>query len=257
MGGLHEGHLSLVRIARAHATRVVVSTFVNPTQFSPQEDFATYPRNEERDWHKLLTVQADAMYSPSVEEIYPEDFATRVDVAGITQTLEGVSRPHFFSGVTTVVTKLFLQCLPDLAVFGEKDYQQLLVVKRLVKDMSFPIVILGAPTMREDDGLAMSSRNIYLNADERARAPELYTTLQQVSRELVAGRDIDEALAVGRLQLESTGFRIDYLDLRDAETLTPLSSPINRPARLLAAVHLGKTRLIDNIAVLPEGVSAT
>jgi pantoate--beta-alanine ligase len=251
MGGLHEGHLSLVRLAKKHATRVIVSTFVNPTQFSPQEDFAAYPRNEERDWYKLVSVQADIMYAPDVLEIYPDDFSTRVEVAGVSQPLEGVLRPHFFAGVTTVVAKLFLQALPDLAVFGEKDYQQLLVVKRLVKDLNFPIAILGAPVVREDDGLAMSSRNVYLNAEERPVASHLYAVLRDTGTQLAEGRPIAEALRSGQSRLEAQGFRVDYFDVRDAETLAPFESAIVAPARLLAAVHLGKTRLIDNVAVNP------
>jgi pantoate--beta-alanine ligase len=251
MGGLHEGHLSLVRLAKQHASRVVVSVFVNPTQFSPQEDYDNYPRNEERDWHKLLSVQADAMYAPDVHEIYPHDFSTRVDVAGITQTLEGISRPHFFSGVTTVVAKLFLQCLPDVAVFGEKDYQQLLVVKRLVRDLNFPISILPAPIMRETDGLAMSSRNVYLDADERALAPQLYDVLADMGADLASGRDIEDTVRQGAARLENYGFRIDYLEVRDSESLMPIEDAIENPARLLAAVYLGRVRLIDNIAVIP------
>jgi pantoate--beta-alanine ligase len=177
MGGLHEGHLSLVRLAKQHVKRVVVSVFVNPTQFAPHEDYDSYPRNEERDWRKLLPVSPDVMYAPDVHEIYPHDFATRVEVAGVTQTLEGVARPQFFSGVTTVVAKLLLQCLPDVAVFGEKDYQQLLVVKRMVQDLNFPVAIVPGPIVRERDGLAMSSRNVYLDADDRSLAPQLYAVL--------------------------------------------------------------------------------
>jgi len=251
MGGLHEGHLSLVRIAKKHANRVVVSVFVNPTQFAPHEDYENYPRNEERDWHKLLTVGADLMYAPDVYEIYPNDFATRVEVAGLTQTLEGVSRPHFFSGVTTVVTKLFLQCLPDIAIFGEKDYQQLLVVRKLVRDLNFPIAIVGAPIMRETDGLAMSSRNVYLDAEERAIAPQLYAVMADMAADLAAGREIAETVEQGALRLEGAGFQIDYLEVRDSETLMPIEDKVQAPARLLAAVYLGRVRLIDNIAVPP------
>ena len=249
MGGLHDGHLALVRLAKKHANRVVVSVFVNPTQFAPHEDFNNYPRNEERDWHVLAGVKADAMYAPEVEEIYPQDFATRVEVAGLTQTLEGVSRPHFFAGVTTVVAKLFLQCMPDIAVFGEKDYQQLLVVKRMVKDLAFPLTILPGPTVRERDGLAMSSRNAYLGARERSVAPQLYAVLRDVAADLVAGRVVEEALAQGKARLEKAGFRLDYLELRDSETLLPVETLHGAHSRLLAAVYLGNTRLIDNIEV--------
>jgi pantoate--beta-alanine ligase len=251
MGGLHEGHVSLVRLAKQHASRVVVSVFVNPTQFAPHEDYENYPRNEERDWHKLLSAQADAMYAPDVHEIYPHDFSTRVEVAGITQTLEGVSRPHFFSGVTTVVSKLFLQSLPDIAIFGEKDYQQLLVIKRMVKDLSFPIAIVAAPTLREADGLAMSSRNVYLDAAERALAPQLYAVLSEMRGDLASGRAAVDTLRPGMSRLEKSGFRIDYLELRDSETLLPLEATVETPARLLAAAYLGPVRLIDNVAVAP------
>jgi pantoate--beta-alanine ligase len=251
MGGLHEGHVSLVRLAKQHASRVVVSVFVNPTQFAPHEDYENYPRNEERDWHKLLSAQADAMYAPDVHEIYPHDFSTRVEVAGITQTLEGVSRPHFFSGVTTVVSKLFLQSLPDIAIFGEKDYQQLLVIKRMVKDLSFPIAIVAAPTLREADGLAMSSRNVYLDAAERALAPQLYAVLSEMRGDLASGRAAVDTLRLGMSRLEKSGFRIDYLELRDSETLLPLEATVETPARLLAAAYLGPVRLIDNVAVAP------
>ncbi len=249
MGGLHEGHLSLVRLAKKHASRVVVSVFVNPTQFAPNEDFNSYPRNEEHDWHKLLSVQPDAMYAPEVDEIYPHDFATRVEVAGLTQTLEGISRPHFFAGVTTVVAKLFLQCLPDLAVFGEKDYQQLLVVKRMVKDMAFPISILPGPIVRERDGLAMSSRNVYLDPKERSISPQLYAVLRDVAADLASGRPVKESLAQGKVRLEHTGFRLDYLELRDSATLLPIENIAHERTRLLAAVYLGRVRLIDNIEV--------
>ncbi len=251
MGGLHEGHLSLVRLAKEHASRVIVSLFVNPTQFAPHEDFDNYPRNEERDWHKLLSVQADAMYAPDAHEIYPADFATRVEVAGVTQTLEGLSRPHFFSGVTTVVTKLFLQSLPDIALFGEKDYQQLLVVQQLVRDLNFPIAIVPGPIVREADGLAMSSRNVYLDAEDRAIAPQLYAVLVDMAQDLAAGREVEETVSKGAGRLDGVGFRIDYLEVRDAGTLMPTGSTVEEPARLLAAAYLGKVRLIDNIAIIP------
>jgi pantoate--beta-alanine ligase len=252
MGGLHEGHLALVRLAKREASRVVVSVFVNPAQFAPHEDYDSYPRNEERDWHKLLSVQADAMYAPDVHDIYPSDFATRVEVAGVAQTLEGLSRPHFFSGVTTVVTKLFMQCLPDIAVFGEKDYQQLLVIKRLVKDLDFPITIVPAPIVREADGLAMSSRNVYLDPAGRSIAPQLYAVLSDMAQDLSSGRSIEETVRPGSTRLENAGFRIDYLQVRDSETLIPVETAVETPARLLAAVYLGRVRLIDNVAVVPR-----
>jgi pantoate--beta-alanine ligase len=251
MGGLHEGHLELVRLAKRQAGKVVVSVFVNPTQFAPHEDYDNYPRNEERDWHKLLSVQADAMYAPDVDEIYPRDFATRVEVAGLTQMLEGISRPHFFSGVTTVVAKLFMQCLPDIAIFGEKDYQQLLVVKQLVRDLNFPITIAGAPVVREADGLAMSSRNVYLDVSDRVIAPQLHAVLAGMASDLTAGRAIEDTMRQGWVRLENAGFRIDYLELRHSETLMPFETSIDAPARLLAAVFLGRIRLIDNVAIAP------
>ena len=223
--------------------------FRQPTQFAPNEDFNSYPRNEEHDWHKLLSVQPDAMYAPEVDEIYPHDFATRVEVAGLTQTLEGISRPHFFAGVTTVVAKLFLQSLPDLAVFGEKDYQQLLVVKRMVKDMAFPITILPGPIVRERDGLALSSRNVYLDPKERSVAPQLYAVLRDVATDLASGRPVRESLTQGKVRLEHAGFRTDYLELRDSHTLLPIETIAHERTRLLAAVYLGRVRLIDNIQV--------
>lgn len=251
MGGLHDGHLSLVRLAKEHAGRVIVSVFVNPAQFAPHEDFESYPRNEERDWHKLLAAQADAMYAPGADEIYPPDFATRVEVAGVAQTLEGISRPHFFSGVTTVLTKLFLQSLPDIAIFGEKDYQQLLVVKQLVRDLNFPITIMPAPIVREPGGLAMSSRNLYLSREERAIAPQLYSVLVDMAQDLTAGRPVADTVSKGQERLEAVGFRIDYLEVRDADSLLPAGIKVEKPARLLAAAYLGQVRLIDNIAVAP------
>jgi pantoate--beta-alanine ligase len=253
MGGLHDGHLALVALARRHARRVVVSTFVNPAQFAPHEDYDNYPRSEERDWRKLNAARVDLMYAPNLTEIYPDDFSTRVEVAEITQTLEGISRPHFFAGVTTVCAKLFLQCLPDFAVFGEKDYQQLLVIKRLVKDLSFPLEIIAGPTVREKDGLALSSRNVYLTEGERSIAPLLYAVLNDMAEDLAAGREIEDAILQGRFRLEQSGFRIDYLQVRSADTLTPFDDIVTGPARALAAVYLGRTRLIDNVAVVPTG----
>ncbi len=252
MGSLHPGHSSLVQMARKNAHRTVVSIFVNPAQFGPNEDFDAYPRNEQRDWEKLAEARADLLYAPSVDAMYQEDFSTRVEVMGLTARLEGASRPKHFAGVTTVVAKLFLQCLPDYAVFGEKDYQQLLVVQQMVRDLDMPITVLAAPTMREPDGLAMSSRNAYLSAAERTVAPRLYAVLNEVSQDLTAGRPIHEAIFLGRDWLAGAGLRVDYLELRDADTLQPLEGDhVTNPARLLAAVHLGRTRLIDNVAVAP------
>ncbi|MFQ5784114.1 MAG: pantoate--beta-alanine ligase [Alphaproteobacteria bacterium] len=250
MGGLHEGHLSLVRRARALGDRVCVTIFVNPTQFAPDEDFDTYPRDEAADVRRLAREGADLVFAPGVDEIYPPGHATRVTVAGLSDCLCGVSRPDFFTGVATVVATLLIQALPDVAVFGEKDYQQLLVIRRLVRDLSIPLRIVGAPTVREADGLAMSSRNHYLSAAERRIAPELFGVLTALAGRLAAGdADIDRALAEARRRLDAAGFTaVEYLELRDAETLAPLSA-LDRPARLFAAVRLGSARLIDNLPV--------
>jgi pantoate--beta-alanine ligase len=250
MGSLHEGHVSLVQLARKHAKRVVVSLFVNPTQFGPTEDFAAYPRDEQGDWAKLAAAKTDLLYAPQVDEMYGEDFSTRVEVIGITGGLEGASRPHHFAGVTTVVTKLFLQCLPDVALFGEKDYQQLMVIKQLVRDLNFPITIVPGPTMRAPDGLALSSRNAYLTPPERNLAPHFYAVLKDVAAEIAGGRPVHEAVYIGRDRLEGAGFKVDYLEARDAETLLPLEEPGGRPARLLGAVFVGQVRLIDNVPVI-------
>jgi len=249
MGGLHDAHLSLVRLARKNADRVIVSIFVNPTQFGPDEDFENYPRDEYGDNRLLAKAGADLVYAPSILEMYPNDFATRVEVAELTQCMCGVSRPHHFAGVTTVVTKLFLQSLPDIAVFGEKDYQQLLVIRQLVKDLNFPIEIIGGPIVRERDGLAMSSRNAYLGEDERAAAPQLYRVLSDMAEDLGAGRDVESTLAMGANRLRGAGFRMDYLDVRTDDTLIPLEGQVVDPARIFAAVWLGETRLIDNVPI--------
>jgi pantoate--beta-alanine ligase len=251
MGALHEGHLSLVRLARQHAKRVVVSLFVNPTQFGPREDFAAYPRDEQGDWHKLAAEKADLLYAPLIEDMYGEDFSTRVEVIGLTSGLEGAARPHHFAGVTTVVTKLFLQCLPDFALFGEKDYQQLLIIKQMVKDLNFPITIIPGPTLRAPDGLALSSRNAYLTANERNLAPHFHAVLNDVAGEIAAGRPVQEAVFIGRDRFEGGGFRVDYLEARDAETFLPVESPLTAPARVLGAVVLGRVRLIDNVPLMP------
>lgn len=256
MGALHEGHLSLVKLARKHAKRVLVSIFVNPTQFAPHEDLAAYPRDAEGDWLKLASAGADLVYVPDMSEMYPEDFATRVEVAEITHGLCGVSRPHFFAGVATVVTKLFLQALPDIAVFGEKDYQQLLVIKRLVKDLNMPIEIIGGPIIREADGLAMSSRNAYLGERERRIAPQLHQVMSDMAKDLSHGRNTEQAREAGRMRLEAAGFRVDYLEVRTAQTLIPIEGPVEEPARVFAAVYLAKTRLIDNIPVPPRAGDA-
>jgi pantoate--beta-alanine ligase len=252
MGALHEGHLSLVKLARKHAQRVVVSLFVNPTQFGPREDFAAYPRDEQGDWQKLAAASADLLYAPLADDMYGEDFSTRVEVIGLTSGLEGAARPHHFAGVTTVVTKLFLQSLPDFALFGEKDYQQLLVIKQLVRDLNFPITIVPAPTLRAPDGLALSSRNAYLTPDERQLAPHFHAVLSGIATEITAGRPVHEAVFVGRDRLEGAGFKVDYLEVRDAETFLPAESPLTGPARVLGAVGLGRVRLIDNVPIIAE-----
>ncbi len=251
MGALHEGHVTLVRHALSEADRVVVSIFVNPTQFAPSEDFAAYPRQEAADLAALAAAGAQAVYLPSLAEIYPDGFATRVTVAGLTDGLCGPLRPGHFDGVATVVTKLLLQAAPDLALFGEKDYQQLQVIRRLVQDLDIPVRIVGVPTVREADGLAMSSRNAYLTPPERALAPQLYRLLQDSGRRLQTGGAAAVVLPAAIQALATAGFgAVDYVALCDAETLAPLDR-LDRPARLLAAVRLGRARLIDNIAVLP------
>jgi pantoate--beta-alanine ligase len=254
MGALHNGHLALVHAARARARHVIVSLFVNPTQFGPNEDFTRYPRDEMADARALAAVKADLLYAPEVEEIYGEGFATTVTVAGeVSADLEGAARPHHFAGVATVVSKLLNQVQADFAFFGEKDYQQLLVVRRLVADLDIPTRIVGVPTVRDVDGLALSSRNAYLSAEERKIAPILYRTLRELGAAIEAAQGptvvlIDRA----RAGLLTAGFAsIDYIELRDAETLAPVENN-DRPARLLAAVRLGKTRLIDNVAVTPR-----
>ncbi|MEL6374624.1 MAG: pantoate--beta-alanine ligase [Pseudomonadota bacterium] len=254
MGALHDGHLSLVRHAKEACTRTVVSIFVNPTQFAPNEDFATYPRDDEGDLAKLAAKQVDLVWMPTPALMYPPDFATTVEPRGAAQGLESETRPHFFAGVATVCTKLFVQVAPDVAVFGEKDYQQLQVIRQTVRDLDLPMSILGAPTIRESDGLAMSSRNAYLDADERKRAGQLYAALQKVSAAVRAGDDHDKALGQGRKVIERAGFKLDYLVLRDARTLSePRAKAEPVSLRVLVAAHLGKTRLIDNIAVDEAG----
>lgn len=254
MGALHEGHLSLVRRARTLADRVCVSLFVNPAQFGPNEDYAVYPRDEEGDVAKLAGLNAVSLvYAPTVEEMYPAGALTRVSVPGVGDPLEGEYRPAFFTGVATVVAKLLLQVLPDLALFGEKDYQQLLVVRRMVADLCIPVRIEGVPTVREDDGLALSSRNAYLTADQRAVAPALFRIITNVASGIAAGADAMERAAWAEGELLRAGFdAVDYVAVRDAETLAPWQSP-PRPGRVLAAARIGGTRLIDNV---PVGVTA-
>jgi len=238
MGALHAGHLSLVEAIRKRADKVVVSIFVNPAQFALHEDFDRYPRDLEADVEKLGH-GADAVFVPSVREMYPEGFATRIEVGGPSAGLETEFRTHFFAGVATVVAKLLIAAMPDVAIFGEKDYQQLLVIRRLVADLALPVEIVGAPTMREADGLAMSSRNAYLNPRERAIAGRLNVILRNAADEKKAASD-----------LLAAGFdAVDYVAIRDAATLGP---PGDGPKRILAAVRIGGTRLIDNMEFLPS-----
>lgn len=249
MGALHEGHLSLVKAAQAKAERVVVSIFVNPTQFGPNEDFHKYPRPLDQDLTLLEKAGADAVWLPSVEVMYPAGFATSIHVAGVSEGLCGASRPGHFDGVATVVAKLLLQAMPDIALFGEKDYQQLSLIKRLVKDLNIPISILGVPTLREKDGLAMSSRNRYLSPEERVIAPQLHAALQEAAGKLKQGGETSDILTAAEKQILAAGFtRLDYLELRSEDTLAPMDA-YNAPARLLAAAWLGSTRLIDNVKV--------
>ncbi|MEZ5827597.1 MAG: pantoate--beta-alanine ligase [Hyphomicrobiales bacterium] len=246
MGAIHAGHLSLVKLATAQTNRVVTSLFVNPLQFGPREDFHAYPRDEVRDAAVLADAGSDLLYAPDPKEMYPEGFSTKVSVGDLTEDLCGASRPNHFDGVATVVAKLLLQCAPDKAIFGEKDYQQLLVIKRLVRDLNIPVEIIGGPIVREDDGLALSSRNTYLSPAERKIAPLLHATIQNIAEDLAQGRGADDAAEAARFKLEAYGFRVDYVAVRDPETLKPLHGPVKR-ARVLAAVHLGTTRLIDNV----------
>jgi pantoate--beta-alanine ligase len=248
MGALHEGHLSLVRAAKERCDRVFASLFVNPRQFAPHEDFERYPRDEGGDSAMLAGAGCDLLFAPERAVMYPDGFATSVIVADVSVPLEGDFRPHFFGGVATVVTKLLLQCLPDVALFGEKDYQQLLVIKKLARDLDIPVEILGCPTVREHDGLAMSSRNAYLSEDERRIAGRLNLILHDAIKAVRHGAPIADAEAEAARHLTAAGFTVvDYVAIRHADTLAPVSDATN--ARILAAAWLGKTRLIDNMAV--------
>jgi pantoate--beta-alanine ligase len=250
MGAIHAGHLQLVAEAKKNASKIVVSIFVNPTQFGPNEDFANYPRTLERDIQLLAQAGVDLVWSPSAIEMYPEGFATSIHVAGLSEALCGAFRPGHFDGVATVVAKLFMQIRPDIALFGEKDYQQLMLIKRLVKDLNMNIEVLGVPTLRERDGLALSSRNQYLDADERKIAPKLYAILQQTSNHIRSGADVKDMLGLAEKEIIAAGFtKIDYIELREEESLMPVVNFSEETARLLSAVWLGKTRLIDNVRV--------
>ncbi len=251
MGGLHEGHLSLVDLAHEHCDRVIVSIFVNPTQFSPKEDFTTYPRNIKADTKMLQQRGAHLIYLPLDTEMYGKNETTRVTVGKISQGLCGASRPHFFEGVATVVCKLLLQVNPDFAVFGEKDYQQLLVIRTMVRDLCIATEIIGAKLIREADGLAMSSRNVYLSKSERKKAPFLFKTLQQTADIIKNGHSVGQSLKAAKAQLVNQGFVVDYFELRDENTLDPVKNKAKRgiKLRLFAAAFLGNTRLIDNTQV--------
>ena len=250
MGALHDGHLSLVRMAARLSDRTVASIFVNPTQFAPHEDFSSYPRNEAQDLEKLQSAGCHLAYTPPPEQMYPPGFQTSIKVEAVSQGLCGESRPHFFGGVATVVCKLLNQVRPTVAVFGEKDFQQLLVIKRMVRDLDMPVEIVGAPIVREADGLAMSSRNAYLSTDERAIAGKLNKIISSMADRLSEGSDASDVLNDGRMALESAGVsRVDYLEIRSETDLTPvLYGPIDPavPARVFIAAIVGKTRLIDN-----------
>ncbi len=254
MGAIHDGHLALVHAARAQCERVVASLFVNPKQFAPSEDFAAYPRSEAADVAAFQKAGVDLVFIPSVAAMYPPGFATSVQVVGVSEGLDGAHRPGHFDGVATVVAKLLLQCLPDAAYFGEKDYQQLMVVRRLARDLDMPVRIEGVATVREPDGLALSSRNAYLSPAERRAAPLLYRVLCDSAAALSQAAPDPDAVAAtverGIAALCAGGFVVDYLELRGAADLAPMIR-LTGPARLLAAVHLGRTRLIDNIAVGP------
>jgi pantoate--beta-alanine ligase len=250
MGALHDGHVSLVRLARRRTTRVIVSIFVNPTQFAPSEDFSSYPRTWKADIAKLAAENVDMIWHPDVKTMYPDGFATRILTEGPALAgLEDRFRPHFFGGVTTVVGKLFAQCRPDLAVFGEKDFQQLRVVTRMADDLDLGVKVIGSRTVRERDGLAMSSRNVYLSPEERRESPILYHTMKKSAARLRAGEDIGAVMADGAKLIANAGFILDYFEARQADTLAPAEAVIGAPMRILVAARIGKTRLIDNIAV--------
>ncbi len=250
MGALHAGHLALVRAAQRRADRVIVSIFVNPTQFAPHEDLKTYPQTFAADIAALAALKADMVWAPAVATMYPTGFATRVVPEGpATAGLEDAFRPHFFAGVATVVAKLLIQCEPDIAMFGEKDFQQLKVVTQLARDLDLKTRIVGAPIVREADGLALSSRNRYLSPAERAKAPALHRALGECAIGIAAGKPIAAVLDQGRTAIAGAGFALDYLEARHAETLAPIVSPKAGPIRLLVAARLGTTRLIDNVAV--------
>jgi pantoate--beta-alanine ligase len=252
MGALHEGHLSLVKAAKADGHAVVVSIFVNPTQFNDPKDLEKYPRTEEADVALLETLDTEVVYAPNAREMYADGFATKVHVNGVADGLCGAARPGHFDGVATVVSKLLLQCLPDQAYFGEKDFQQLAVIKRMVADLNIPVDIVGCPIMREPDGLAMSSRNVRLSAEGRANSVALIEALNSAATAIENGAEISKALEDARTHILAHGFeKIDYLELRSVDNLTPLDR-LDRPARLFVAAFIDDVRLIDNVEVRPS-----
>lgn len=249
MGALHAGHMALVAEGRRRASHVVASIFVNPMQFGPNEDLATYPRREAQDVELLEAEGVALLWAPPVEAMYPDGFATTITVSGVSDELDGAARPGHFDGVATVVAKLFNQVRPDVALFGEKDFQQLMVIRRMARDMDLPVEIVGVPTQRDADGLALSSRNLYLSSEERRAARTLPRALSDAAYAIAGGTPIGEAVERARQQLRAAGFDpIDYVEVRDSETLAPVLDPA-RPMRLLAAARMGKTRLIDNVTV--------
>ncbi|KRQ92407.1 pantoate--beta-alanine ligase [Bradyrhizobium valentinum] len=250
MGALHDGHVSLVQLARRRAQKVVVSIFVNPTQFAPTEDFGSYPRTLKADLARLTAEKVDLIWNPDVKAMYPDGFATRIVPEGpATAGLEDRFRPHFFGGVATVVGKLFTQVRPDVAIFGEKDFQQLRVVTQMAADLDLGVKVIGSRTVRERDGLAMSSRNVYLSPEERQIAPTLYRAMKESAKRLKAGGDFEAAMEAGRELITAAGFALDYFEARHAGTLGPITSMKEGPVRILVAAKLGTTRLIDNIGV--------
>lgn len=252
MGALHAGHMALIAEARRRADHVVASIFVNPTQFGADEDLAAYPRREAADAAMLEAEGCAILWAPDAAAIYPDGPAATIKAGAIGDDLEGAARPGHFDGVATVVARLFDQVKPDVAIFGEKDYQQLAVIRRLVRDLGLPIEIIAVPTARDEDGLALSSRNAYLSEEERLAARALPRALGEAAQAIADGGDVAEALERARARLETAGFDpIDYVELRDAETLAPLAA-LDRPARLLAAARIGRTRLIDNLPVQPR-----
>lgn len=249
MGALHDGHMELAREGKRRADRVILTIFVNPTQFAPNEDFSTYPRSLDADCARFDAVGGDLVYAPEIGQMYPAGFATTVSLAGPASVgLEDQFRPTHFSGVATIVAKLLIQAQPDVALFGDKDFQQLCVIRRMASDLDLPIAIVGVPVVRDHDGLALSSRNVYLDAGERAVAPLLYATLRQCAAAIAASGAVEANLVAARAALTTAGFGIDYFEARHTETLLPLKNA-TEPGRILVAARLGRTRLIDNVAM--------